>query len=397
MMSQKPAPDFCPTRHAVILAAGESKRTRPLTLHRPKPLIPLLGQPLLAHILDELFGLVDRVTLVVGYRADAIQERFGFVYRGTELRYVRQQTVNGTASALQVVEGHVNEPFFLLYGDNLIGRADVLATCVQRYCMAALQVDDLRSFGVLEIVDGTVKRILEKPENPPPGALANPGIFHFDEQVFPALRQIRPSSRGEYELTDLIAMLAQDHAVGYTVCQNHWIPVGNPWEALNASAFLLARRANLRAEIESAATIAADADISGAVRIGRAQIGAGTRIVGPAVIGDDVVIGVGCVVDRSVLEDGVVVNDGSVIEHSALGLGAYVGAQCLVQSSWLDTGARVGDQARLVARRFDDVRSVADTMGLLDPAVMATHGTVLGAHVELPSSAAPEPGSVIFP
>lgn len=193
----------CPTRHAVILAAGESTRTRPLTLHRPKPLIPLLGKPLLAHILDELVGIVQHVTLVVGYRADDIRRSFGTSYQGMQLSFVVQEQVNGTAGALlsvaQQAEGGgappLDAPFFLLYGDNLISQVDVRGVCRDRYCLAGLQVADPRLFGVLEIHEGQVVRILEKTPYPPPGAPANPGIYHLDGQAVPLLAQIQPSPR----------------------------------------------------------------------------------------------------------------------------------------------------------------------------------------------------------
>ncbi|MEI7772192.1 MAG: sugar phosphate nucleotidyltransferase, partial [Chloroflexales bacterium] len=217
-MSRSPASATCATRHAVILAAGESKRTRPLTSHRPKPLIPLLGRPLLAHILDEMVGMIDRATLVVGYRAQDIVDAFGEMYRGIALRYVTQEQMNGTAGALLAV-GQIDEPFFLLYGDNLVARADILGVCAERHSLAGMRVEDARSFGVLDIVDGgRVRGVIEKPADPPPGALANSGIYHLDAAAFPALARITPSPRGEYELTDLVGLLAADGPVGYHVC-----------------------------------------------------------------------------------------------------------------------------------------------------------------------------------
>lgn len=386
---------LCPTRHAVILAAGESRRTRPLTLRRPKPLIPLLGKPLLSHILDELVGLVERVTLVVGYRAANIRACFGDAYRGMQLRYVRQQQVNGTAGALQAVAGCVNEPFFLLYGDNLISRDDVINVCRERYCMAALPVNDPRSFGILEIVDGRVRSIIEKPAEAAPGALANPGIYHFDAQVFQILPYIRPSPRGEYELTDLIGLLAQEHPVGYSLCTGHWIPVGTPWDALIASAFLLERGAAQPPLLHPEADIHPGCSISGAVRVGRARLGANCHIIGPAVIGDEVVIGAGCCVERSVLEAGVILGNNCSLTRSILGAGTRVGSDCTVQSSLLDDGASLGDRAHLPARRFDDLAPTAHTVGVLDRNVLCQRGSVLGPEVAIPADTTLEPGTVI--
>lgn len=393
----------CTTRHAIVLAAGESKRTRPLTLHRPKPLIPLLDRPLLAHILDELVGLVERVTLVVGYRADALRAAFGGVYRGMHLEYVTQTQINGTAGALlAVVEAAaagqiapLDAPFFLLYGDNLIGGIDMLGVCLHPYALAALRVDDPRAFGILHLDGEQVVGILEKPSDPPPDALANPGIYHFAQAALALLPRIQPSPRGEYELTDLIGLLAASQSVRYHICQGHWIPVGTPWDVLTASQFLLEKQH--MPDTHTAAHIGADCQISGAVRIGRAQLGARCHVRGPVWIGDDVIVGDDCVLDRVVLHDGVAVGAGSQIEHSVLGAGCRTADGCVVQWSVLDDDAVLEARASLRARVFVEVQPVADTAGLLDPAMQQWRGAVVGRGVLVESGQVLAPGTVLFP
>lgn len=355
MVPVDPAP---PVRHAVILAAGESKRTRPLTSLRPKPLIPLAGRPLLAHILDELVGLVERVTLVVGYRAEQIEAAFGASYRGIALRYRRQEVVNGTAGAL-LAAAPIDEPFLLLYGDNMVAREDLLGVCGSRYGVAGLRVGDARSFGVLEIEGGLVRGILEKPPAPPPGALANPGIYRFDAAVFPLLAQIAPSPRGELELTDLIGALAAGHAVLPHVCTGFWVPVGTPWEALSAAQFVLRRRG------EGAVWVHPDASVHPAA-----------RLEAPAAVD------AGCVVEA-----------GAVVRASVLAPGARVGAGCVVESSWLEAGARVAPGATLAARRFDELEPTAETRGVLSRQELVTRGAVLGPGVEI--GGVVEPGAVL--
>lgn len=354
------APQPCATRHAVILAAGESKRTRPLTAHRPKPLIPLLDRPLLAHILDELVGLVERVTLVVGYRADMVEAAFGASYRGVALRYARQGVVNGTAGAL-LAAGPIDEPFFLLYGDNLVAREDVLGVCRGRYGVAGLPVPDARPFGVLDVAGGLVRGIVEKPADPPPGALANPGIYHFDAAVFPLLAQIEPSPRGELELTDLIGAIAARDPVLPHVCTGHWVPVGTPWEALSAAQHLAARRPDGPAYIHPEARVHPEA-----------------RIVGPAAIGP------GCSVGA-----------GALVEASVLGPGASVGPGALVRASWLDDGASVGAGAELRATPFPEVQPTAELRGTLSRELMVTRGVIVSAGASVPPGASIAPGTVI--
>lgn len=350
----------CATRHAVVLAAGESKRTRPLTLHRPKPLIPLLDRPLLAHILDELVGLVERATIVVGYRAELVETFFGPEYRGIALRYARQPVVNGTAGAL-LAAAPLDEPFFVLNGDNLAAREDVLGVCAGPYAVAGLPVADARSFGVLQVVDGRVLAILEKPADPPPGALANPGIYHFGQAVFPLLERIAPSPRGELELTDLIAAIAATDPVLPHVCTGHWVPVGTPWEALSAGQFLAARHSADAVFVHPEALVHPEA-----------------RIVGPAAIGP------GCQVGA-----------GAVVEASVLGPGAIVGPGARVHASWLDDGAVVGAGAVLAARPFPELQTTAEVRGVLSHSQLITRGSVIAAGAQVADGATLEPGTVL--
>lgn len=359
-MAQIAPNQSCLTRHAVILAAGESTRTRPLTLHRPKPLIPLLGRPLLAQILDALVGLVERVTLVVGYRAEMVEAAFGRAYRGMALRYARQEVMNGTAGAL-LAAGPIDEPFFLLYGDNLVAHEDIVGVCRARYSVAGLRVADARSFGVLEMVDGAVRRIVEKPADPPPDALANAGVYHFDGAVFPLLERITPSPRGELELTDLVGALAAEQPVRVHICTGHWVPVGTPWEALSAAQFLLTQRGTAQVWLHP-----------------EARVEPGARIIGPAAI-----------------DAGCVVRAGAVVAASVLGAGAIVGPGARVLYSWLDEGARVGAGASLEARVFEELQPVAETRGVLSRAQLATRGAVLARGVSVPDGAVIAPGSII--
>ncbi|MEF3274781.1 MAG: NTP transferase domain-containing protein [Chloroflexus sp.] len=380
-------------RHAVILAAGASMRTRPLTEHRPKPLIPLLGQPLLAHILDELVGLIDRVTLVVGYRADQIISTFGSTYRGMELRYVQQKVINGTAGAL-LAAAPIDEPFLLLYADNLIDRADVIGVCQHRYAVAGLRVTDPRAFGILEVQDGLVYRIVEKPDNPPPDALANPGIYHFDEAVFPLLHQITPSPRGELELTNLIALLAAQHPIACHICTGHWIPVGTPWDALLATRFLLARMT--QAQIAPSARIEHHAELEGNVAIAAgAQISAHTRIVGPTVIGPHAVIGPGALIVASVIEAGATIGPGAMVGGSVIGAESTVGADAMISHSWLDDGTQIGHQAALTAAEFPEPPPAAVVNDLLTIADMCTRGVVTAARAIVAPQSVIAPGSIV--
>ena len=112
---------------AVIFAAGKSTRTYPLTLTRPKPLLPIANRPILAHQLEALSGLVDGVVVVVGYKGEMIRDWFGETYGGIEIEYVEQQEQRGTGHALLQCAGMLDEPFIALNGDDLFDPADLAA------------------------------------------------------------------------------------------------------------------------------------------------------------------------------------------------------------------------------------------------------------------------------
>lgn len=398
---QQQNPSTGQAQHAIILAAGESTRTRPLTLHRPKPLIPVMGQPLLAHILNELVDIVQHVTLVVGYRADDIRSAFGSSYRGIALSYVHQTQVNGTGGALLAVAQHFAheqrppQPFFLLYGDNLISRDDLMGVRGYRYGMAGLPVNDPSAFGILDVVNGGVQRIVEKPPNAPPGSLANPGIYQFHTDVFPLLEQLRPSPRGEYELTDLIAMLAESHMVGYHACTGHWIPISTPWDVLVTGLFLLERSASLSSHIHPSASIGNDVDIQGWVHIGNARIGDHCRILGPTFLADDVVIGDGCTIERSAIESGAMLDKHTTVRHALIGAKAHIGAQSSIDYSVLDSNVVLGERVLLASRHFPEIVPIAETTGTLDMATMQQRGVVLADGVRVADGSVIEAGSVL--
>lgn len=393
---QATSPPF-QTRHAVILAAGESTRTRPLTLHRPKPLIPLLGRPILARILDELVGLVTDVTLVVGYRAEAIQNYFGSSYQGISLHYVLQRETNGTAGALLAVarqaEASIQQPFFLLYGDNLISRIDLLDLPQHRYNIVGGRVANAQAFGVLNIVDGQVKGVLEKPAHPPPNAVINLGIYHFDAQVVPLLEEIRPSSRGEYELTDLIALLAREHPIHCQMARGYWIPIGTPWDVLLASMFLLRRGTALR-EAEAFAPSYPDCHLRGFLHIAPSQLGPNTTIIGPTYIAEGVQVGADCLIEHAVLEAGAVVEEQCRITKAVIGSGARIGAGSLVLQSIVDERAHIGTASTLIA--YLDARvPIPEAIGV--PESTRWHGVIVGPGVVLPAQTIATSGTIFFP
>ncbi len=224
---------------AVILAAGEGTRMRPLTRNRPKVMLPIGNCPLLQHVIEQVRDAgISEFVLVVGYNGDTIVEYFGNGSAlGVRIDYIIQEERLGTAHAIGTARSLVDDRFLVLNGDVMISSAQV-RTLLVRYevaVMAAMEVNDPSQFGVLEVDCVYVVRLHEKPEMPPTD-LANAGIYVFEPEVFGAIDSTLISTRDEYEITRTIQdMIDSSIHVGYQVLDGTWLDIGRPWDMLDAN------------------------------------------------------------------------------------------------------------------------------------------------------------------
>ena len=224
---------------AVILAAGEGKRMRPLTEHMPKPLIEIAGKPIIEHIIDALPPEIDEVIIVVGYKAQMIRDRLGDSYGGRKIRYIEQWMPAGTAHGLSIARPFLKGKFLFMYGDDIHGPEALQETIKHPYAILAATHAEPWKFGVIETnEDGTLKNLVEKPAEPKSN-LVNTGGIVLDEKIFEY-----PSPRhetGEYYLTEPIASLSADYPF-HVIKQDLWIPIGYPEDVAKAEEILKNRK-----------------------------------------------------------------------------------------------------------------------------------------------------------
>lgn len=202
---------------AVVPAAGEGTRLRPLTADRPKALVDVAGKPLLARVFDALCPLdVTELVVVVGYRGDDVVERFGDAYEGVPVRYVDQEPRNGLADAVLRAEPAVDGTFLVVNGDNAIDAdlSPVLSHHREHGPTATVPVTtvsaaEARETGVAVVEDDRVTSLVEKPDEPPSRTVMT-GVWVFEPAVFDACRRVGPSGRGEVELPDAIDLLVRE-------------------------------------------------------------------------------------------------------------------------------------------------------------------------------------------
>jgi bifunctional UDP-N-acetylglucosamine pyrophosphorylase/glucosamine-1-phosphate N-acetyltransferase len=287
---------------AVILAAGEGSRLKPITINRPKPLIKISGKAILEHSLKTLSDIgVNEVIIVTNYKEEAIQQYFG---DGTnyklKISYKKQKKMNGTGDALSTAESLIKDNFILIYGD-LLFSPNAIKKIVHVFkekkidgAIAVTPIKNPEKYGIVEIEkDQKIKRIIEKPDiGDTPSNLANSGLYIFSKEIFDKTRQISASIRGEYELTDAISLFIQDgkQVLAVQIDKEDWIDIGRPWDILEANKWVL-KRLNHRVY----GIVEDGAHLIGSVTVAKtARIRSGAYIEGPAFIDEGSDIGPNC-------------------------------------------------------------------------------------------------------
>ena len=348
---------------AVVLAAGEGVRLRPLTLTRPKHLLPVGGKPLIVRLLEALRSVgIREAVLVTYYKADMLKNYLkSGEPLGMSLEYVSQRGVLGTADAVLCAEEHVRgEPFLVVYGDLLVS-PEAVRRVVEDFrkggasaSMAVVEVERPWSYGVVSLEEGRVKAIVEKPpKGREPSNLANAGVYVFSEDVFRFLKRTGKSVRGEYELTDTITAMVEDglEVRAVEVDPEDWMDVGYPWSLLEANERVLK---NLEAEILG--EVEEGAVIKGPVYVGEgARVRSGAYIEGPVYIGPGADVGPNCYIRRyTSLGARVRVGNACEIKNSIVMDGTHIAHLSYVGDSVIGERCNFGAGTLIANLRFDD-------------------------------------------
>lgn len=405
---------------AVVLAAGEGRRLRPLTRNRPKPMLPAATTPILERVFDELIGAgITDITVVVGYQRERVQSYFGPTYRNVPLTYVGQQKQLGTGHALLSARESVDGPMLVINGDQLVDRriiddvvsaheaGDTVAT------LGLLQRSDVSAYGGV-LVDGDVEagdvdepanttgraetgRVVELVERPRDDRnyRLNAGVYALEPTIFDVIRETEPRA-GEHSLIDAISYLVDDGherdgespLVQGIESDGLWVDATYPWDLLEVANELFDRgivdRGRERGRdgdtqtraISPSASIHETAVVRGPVVVDdNCEIGPGT-VVGPyACLGENVTVGPEAVVDHSVLDTDVRVGPNATVIDCVTGQGVEIGAGTTIAGGPGDV--RVGDR---VFRNEDMGALLADRVRD-DGDVTYAPGTIVGPDV----------------
>ena len=354
---------------ALILAGGEGKRLRPFTYTRPKAMVYVAGKPLLYWVIDELKKAgIDEFYIVVRHHKEKIIEYF----KGWKnIFFIGQGDEYGTAKAVECAKGNITGEFIVVAGDQLFSYKIIKELMAKKgKKVAALKEhENSERYGSVVIDGNRIKEVYEKSKDPP-SKLINLSIYKFTDEIFSEIEKIKKSSRGEYEITDVLS------GAEAMITKEFWMDITWPWDLLEANESLLERMGERRGRIINSTvkgrvvmeegSVVENSFIEGNVYLGKnVRIGPFAYIRGPTAICDNCSIGSGTTVKSSILFPRVNAKHLTYIGDSVIGENVNFGSSTQVanfrfdgKEVWVETekgkvnssrkklGAFVGDDTK---------------------------------------------------
>lgn len=357
---------------AVVLAAGEGRRLRPLTRYQPKPMLPLANCPVIEYVLDALVNAgIDRAVIVVGHRRTHVQDCLGHEYRGLDLSYVVQRSPLGSGHALQQATDEVTDEFLVVNGDNVIDATmvrDTVAAYRAEPAVASVAVahsDNPQDYGVVRTEDGNIVSISESTGITEP-TYVNAGVYMFTGSIFDTLAST-DTHEGELRLTDAIHNVPG--LVTATRPDGTWFDPSYPWDALWATSRLLSVHADL---------VGVDDPVDNSASVHEEAL-----IEEPALVGPGCEVGAGAVVRAGTcLRENVRVGSNTTVERSIIDTDATVGANVMLRDTIVGPGARIGSGTVSPGRSATLVLDGCEYRNRRIGGVIADHATV-GSNVTI--------------
>lgn len=280
----------------IILHGGHGTRLRPLTHTGPKQLLPIANKPMSQYCIESLknAGIIDIAVIIGGISSNKVQEYYGNGEKfGVKLTYIYQDYPKGIAHAVGLCKDFIgNEKFIVFLGDNILKKniTDYVKDFQNSDSAATIllcEVDNPTRFGIADVKDGRIIKIMEKPKNPPTN-LAVTGIYFLTPIIFDIINRLKPSWRDELEITDALDMLLEEgHKITYHKVTDYWKDTGTPQDIIHANEVILSSmEPYFYGKKDEAVTI------KGNVMVGdNTTIKSGAKIIGPVIIGRNCTIG----------------------------------------------------------------------------------------------------------
>ena len=296
----------------IILHGGHGTRLRPLTHTGPKQLLPIANKPMSQYGIETMIssGIKEIVIIIGGVGANKVREYYGDGKEfGAKFTYIQQDEPRGISHAISLCKDFVgNEKFLVFLGDNIL--KDSITGYVEEFLksdadasVVLCEVENPTRFGIADVKDGKIIKIVEKPKEPPTN-LAVIGIYLLTPKIFDIIDRLKPSWRNELEITDALQMLLEENnKIIYNTVSENWKDTGTPEDIIQANDIILRDyEPYFLGEKEEGVKI------NGKIMVGnKSKIKKGAVLNGPLIIGEN------CLIESGVIGPNVSIGNNSQI------------------------------------------------------------------------------------
>ena len=390
---------------AILLAAGEGQRLRPLTDLTPKPLLKILDKAILERTIESLakYGVNDFI-IITNYREEKIINYLSDKFPSFNIIYVHQKEIKGTGNAFLLAKEHIEDRFFIgvngdcIYSEHLI-RKTVESANQEKMAVAGKMVDNPEDYGVIFVDENSIPYKMK--EKPPRTEIqkgyANIGLYSLNTEIFSILEEMEKkgevSPRGEYELPYAINKMLSEkkHNVQLITLQenDYWFDIGKPWMMLEANKTLLCHIEDERkGGIEDGVTIKGTIVIkNGAI------IKSGSYIEGPAFIDEGAVVGPNCYIRKyTYLGKKSKVGNACEIKNSIIGDNTHAAHLSYIGDTIIGENCNFGAGTKTANLRLDKKTVPINIKGKREDSGRRKMGIIVGDNVETGIGALIMPG-----
>jgi len=315
----------------ILLHAGHGTRLRPLTHTGPKQLLPIANKPMSQYCIESMkeAGVTEIAVIIGGVGYNKVREYYGNGDKfGVKITYIDQDSPRGIAHAIGLCKNFIgNEKFLVFLGDNIIHKnirdfANEFINSDDDASILLCEVENPSRFGIADMKNGQITKIMEKPKDPPTN-FAVTGIYFLTQKIFEIIEHLKPSWRNELEITDALQiLLSKNNKISYHIITDYWKDTGTPEDIIDANKTILENKKSYFYGEKSN-----DVTLKGSVFVGK-----GTKIIGNSQIVGPVILGENCILENVRIGSNSSIGDNSKITNSDIE-NSIVMSDCIINSS----------------------------------------------------------------